>query len=384
MNHLMNQLPSGRYVRNPFQILLPLAGLFLLYGLTLWVVAFVVPGFTYPGRAHADALSAVFAPTVLLAILFQTLPRDWCVRGVRPAVMALFVGMLFALFVSASVSPPVALSLSVMLNSAALVFVLFRMRERHGGTLGAYVYALLALLAAIGAGGVSLLVARDLVGDSWWFWRQVADGIQFQGAPVLFLMGLSGRLLHKRETPAEWLRVVIGVMFLLTYVLAATTGSIGHGIIAPQRLAHGFRALFFAWFILVELESWSVAKQRWRYARSIYAIVWLIAVGMALPAFWIQFRIAFEHIVFVGGYVWLAALLAAEYSAEGERGDSRSMWEGHKTQRNWFVGLLALGLTTRVTSDIWTGSRPLHLAAASLCVIAALIIWGVRFWKTQD
>ncbi len=383
----MNQTATGKYVRNPFQILLPLAGLFLLYGLTLWVVAFVVPGFTYPGRAHADALSAVFAPTALLAILFQTLPRDWHVRGLRPSVLALFIGILFALFVSASISPPVALSLFVMLNSAALVFVLFRMRERHGARVGSYIYVIIALFAAIGSGGVSLLVARDLIGDSWWFWHQVADGVQFQGAPVLFLMGLSGSLLHKQEsgrasTPA-WFAGFLGVAFLLTYFLAATTSSAEHSALNPQRLAHLFRAIFFGWFVVTELESWSVLRKRRRYGRSIYITIWLIALGMALPALWMQFRIAFEHIVFIGGYVWLSALLVSESGTDTGVSDVRSMWDGHKTQRNWFVGLMALGLSTRVTSDIWTGSRPLHLAAASLCVVAALIIWGLRYWKLQ-
>jgi hypothetical protein len=393
---------NGNYTRASINVFLLLAGLFLLYGLSLWIVAFLAPGSPYPGRAHADVLTSVYSTTALLAVLFYALPRHWCVPGLRPLFIGLFLLNAFALFVSASISPPVALSLFVMLNSGALVFVVRRIPLRAGARIGSYTYVIIALLASISGGCLSLLVALDSVGESWWFWRQIADGIQFLGAPVLLLIGLSGQLLNPQrseerpdteEASPYWLKVLLALAFLLTFFLGAKAVPDVPWYLDSQHLAYVFRALFFGWIALTELNPFaSVAanserdgkhesKPRWRYAKSIYFTLGFMFFGMLLPAIWMEYRIAFEHMIFVGGYVWFVVALISEALFGGETSQSNSLWFKRKKQRNWFVVLMFLGLSTRVTSDIWTGSRPFHLAVASLCVIAALIIWGRLYWK---
>ncbi len=380
-----------KYAWNPLQVLLPLAGLFLLHGLLQWVFAFVIPDYPYPGRAHADVLSSVFAPSAFLALLFYLLPRRWGVPGLRPIFMALFLFNAFALFVSASISPPVALSLFVMFNSGALVFVIRRVPIKQVASVGAYSYIIVALLAAVTGGCLSLLVALDVVGANWWFWHLVADGIQFQGAPILCLLGLSGAVLGREDTPSAgtdkkgapvWFRTLLALLFIMTFVLGAkstTPTSETPWFFDSRILAHVFRALFFGWIILIELDMFSQTKQSWRQSKSIKYVLWTIFFGLLLPAFWIQYRIAFEHMIFVGGYVWLSVLLVSEVVSAKALSSLTSMWNEHSKQLKWFVSLMFLGLSTRVTSDIWTGSRPFHLAISSLCVIAALVIWGLRY-----
>ncbi len=381
---------TGKYTWNPLQVLLPLAALFLLHGLMQWVFAFVIPGYVYPGRAHADVLSAVFAPSAFLALLFYTLPRSWNVSGLRPIFMALFLLNAFVLFVSASINPPVALSLFIMFNSGALVFVLRRVPYKETAGIGAYTYIIIALLAAITGGCLSLLVALDAVGENWWFWHSIADGIQFQGDPILFLLGLSAEVLGRHRSEAlsteksrfpVWFQTFLALAFLLTFVLGARPSAEAPWYLDARNLAQVFRAVFFAWIVLIELDPFSKAKHTWRHAKSIQFTVWFVFLGLLLPAFWMQYRVAFEHMIFVGGYVWLIVLLVSELAPVKALSGLTSIWGGHKKQRNWFVVLMSLGLSTRVTSDIWTGSRPLHLAAASLCVIAALTIWGLRYKK---
>ncbi len=369
-------------------VFLLLAGLFLLYGLSLWSVAFLAPSFPYPGRAHADVLTSVYSSTALLAVLFYALPRDWQVPGLRPVFIGLFLLNGFALFVAASISPPVALSLFVMLNSGALVFLVRRIPLRGEARIGSYLYVIVALLASISGGCLSLLVALDLVGDSWWFWRQIADGVQFLGAPVLLLLGLSGQLLNPHSSAEDaklekgtpyWLKFLLAISFLLTFFVGAKSFPDVPWYLDTQHLAYVFRALFFAWITVTELEPFAKRRPKWRYAKSINYMLGFIFFGMLLPAIWMQYRIAFEHMVFVGGYVWFVVVLVSEALFGSGAPDSGSLWFERKKQRNWFVTLMFLGLSTRVTSDIWTGSRPFHLAVAGLCVIAALIIWGKRY-----
>jgi hypothetical protein len=106
---------------------------------------------------------------------------------------------------------------------------------------------------------------------------------------------------------------------------------------------------------------------------SLYAI----GAGMILPVFFPQYVLAWEHLIFVTGLLWLtlsvaARVLTAHGGALGRLGEHRKTGLAY----GW---LLALAALTRVATDLWTGARGLHLALASAFALVALLLWALLY-----
>lgn len=99
-----------------------------------------------------------------------------------------------------------------------------------------------------------------------------------------------------------------------------------------------------------------------------------IVLGLALTAILPQWRIAWQHLVFVTGFLWLTLLVGAKVlTAHGGRGEAyqRSRW----LVWTWSA-LLILANLTRVGAEWAPRTRELHFWLGAALGLAALVVWA--------
>jgi len=94
----------------------------------------------------------------------------------------------------------------------------------------------------------------------------------------------------------------------------------------------------------------------------------------ALP----EYRIAWEHVTFIAGLVWIPLAVFVELRRR-EKSPEVAVEYGRKATI-WYGIMIFLALITRVTTDIWIEMRLFHLALAALFAIVGLTIWVVVFF----
>ena len=103
----------------------------------------------------------------------------------------------------------------------------------------------------------------------------------------------------------------------------------------------------------------------------------LMGLGMALPVLFPAYLLAWEHLVFITGFLWLTLSVAARVVAS--HGGNMEILGQHRKKALAYGALIILAMLSRVSTDIWTGGHWLHLALASAFAIAALGLWGRIF-----
>jgi hypothetical protein len=99
-----------------------------------------------------------------------------------------------------------------------------------------------------------------------------------------------------------------------------------------------------------------------------------IGAGLFMPLLLPAYGLAWEHLVFISGFLWLTISVAARVlTAHGGRLDLLGMHRKTVLAYGW---LLVLATLTRAVTDIWTGARGLHLALASGFALAAIVLWA--------
>jgi hypothetical protein len=251
-----------------------------------------------------------------------------------------------------------------------------RWPTRAGNPPSPFVFIGLAMLSDL-AGTALRILPPAWAGSGY----RLGAMLQDQAFPLLLILGVGGFLLPKlfgaqildpaalRREPRAGLGIFLplGLLFLASF---------GWEAYAPSdwgpRAAAALRAAIWAWF-LIRLRIWQPSRLPAYLAGSRIALI-AIGLGLLMPAFLPVYRLAWEHLVFITGLMWLTLAIASRVvTAHGGRLDLLEKGRKPVLAYGWLMAVAAL---TRVTTDIWTGGRWLHLALASAFALAALGIWA--------
>jgi hypothetical protein len=210
--------------------------------------------------------------------------------------------------------------------------------------------------------------------------------LQFQAFPLLLVLGVGGFLLPKlfagqNIDPRRLAPSRIGTGGLL---VAGTLFLAGYGVEAMLpvyplsiRLGAALRAGVWGWFLFAQLRLHRVPRGLPTYLAAARGSLWLMGLGLALPVILPRYLLAWEHLVFITGILWLTLSVASRVAA-AHGGRIAALQAGRKATLalGW---LLALAALTRVSTEIWTEGRALHLALAAAFALAGLALWAWRF-----
>ncbi len=381
MTSLFDMLRDPAVRGEPYRILFPLGILCAIAGLGVWIPFWLWPqSIPYPGQGHAVALIQGFLLAFIFGFLGTMMPKVLGFKPLGPVQFAIFPLGIAALTVAALAGFPLTaqvLHLGLLVNFAA--FIALRWPTRQGSPPPAFAFIGLAF-ATDRAGTVFKLLA---LGGAWPGGARIAALLQYQGFILLLILGVGGFLLPKllgnvvirpedirKEPPAArpWLFPMLGMLLILSFFLEAF-GPWPWGM----RGASLLRALIWGWFLFIHLRLHRVAGGAPAYLAAARLSLIAIGAGLLMPAILPAYVVAWEHIVFITGFLWLTLSIAARVvAAHGGRLDLIDVGRKRLLAAGW---LLAVSALTRVTTDIWTGERWLHLALASLFALVAIGLW---------
>jgi len=102
-----------------------------------------------------------------------------------------------------------------------------------------------------------------------------------------------------------------------------------------------------------------------------------MGLGMAMPVVLPAYLLAWEHLIFITGFLWLTLSVAARVVAS--HGGSMDALDQNRKKYLAYGWLILVAMMSRVATDIWTGGHWMHLALASAFALIALGIWGRIF-----
>lgn len=385
----MNWLNDFR--SEPYRLLFPMGLAFGAIGMGIWIPFFFWPEtFPYPGQGHAMIQLQGFMLCFILGFLGTMMPKILGIKPLGPWQFAVFPIGISALVLSAFLDIPrvsQALHLLVMFNF--VLFIARRWKHRAGSPPPPFIFIGLAMAADIVGTCLRFHALSGHIGPSA---LRAGTLLQYQAFPLLLILGVGSFLLPKLFTSAvvdpQSLRgmprgftlapLAMGLLFLATYALEAWGPAMFAGSLTVQ-VAHGIRAGIWAWFIFVRVRLHKVVYPQPAYLEGARLSLYAIGVGMVLPVLWPAFLLAWEHLVFIGGMMWLTLSIAARVvTAHGGRIDLLVL---NRKPTLVYGALILAAMAVRVTTDIWITSRWLHMALAGSLGLAVLGLWAWKYFS---
>lgn len=381
----MNNWKLKAACAEPYRVLFPLGLLGAAAGLGVWIPYYFWPqAFGYPGQSHAALQIQGFLLCFVFGFLGTMLPK---VHGVAPLGAAQFLtfpaGLLALMGAALLDFPLLAQIIHLALLGNFVAFMVVRWPERRGNPPSFFVFIAAALLADVI--GTVLRIA-SLTGLASGTTFRLGGLLQFQAFPLLLVLGVGGFLLPKLFAgeiidPQRLKPAGTGTRGLL---VAAALFLAGYGVEAwlpiyplSVRLGSGLRAAVWLWFLFTQMRLHRVSMKLPIWLQGARWSLWAMGLGMLMPVSLPRYLLAWEHVVFIAGVLWLTMTVAARVLAA--HGGRLGLLESGRKGLLAFGAFTVLAAMTRVSTEIWTGERNLHLALASGFALAGLAFWSRLF-----
>jgi uncharacterized protein involved in response to NO len=371
----------------PYRVLFPLGILGAVIGIGLWIPQYLWPAsFGYPGQSHAVLQIQGFLLCFIFGFLGTMLPKVHGVAPLGPVQFALFPAGLIALNGAALAGFPLlaqTVHLGLLVNF--LVFAARRWPTRRGNPPAFFVFIAAGMLSDA-VGTVFRIIGLSGYGPAQNF--RLGALLQYQAFPLLLILGVGGYLLPKlfANEQIDPLRMRPAGGSLRMLLLAAGLFLTGYGIEAwlpgvplSVRLGSGVRAAVWIWFLFSQLRVHRIPARLPAYLAGARWALLAMGVGMILPVFLPQYLLAWEHVVFITGLLWITLSVATRVLTA--HGGALAAIDARRKTVLAYGWLLLLAALTRVSTEIWPGGRALHLALAATFAIIGLALWSALFGR---
>jgi hypothetical protein len=171
--------------------------------------------------------------------------------------------------------------------------------------------------------------------------------------------------------------LALGIPFLASYPLEAWGTSAGYGA-SSIRAAYCVRAAVWAWFLFRGIGIHHARRGLSPNIRAMRGSLYATGVGLCMPVAFPRHLLAWEHIVFITGFLWLSLAAAAHLIARW-RG-RRDFAFHHPRKAKAMRSLRFLALFGRVSSDLWAHRYWTLLGLAAAAAVSVLALWaGIHF-----
>jgi uncharacterized protein involved in response to NO len=377
--------PLDRMRHEPYRLLFPLGAACAALGLAMWVAFWLRPEIGYPGPAHALIMMHGFIGSFIIGFLMTMLPRAIGVPicGTWHLVIAT-AGITGGCAAAYANAPNFAWGAHLLALAAPVGFIAGRARLRASAPPSSFACAAAGVFAAIC--GSAMAIAGGLGAPAWV--GALGRGLDHQAFPLLMILGIGSFLIPKLAGPAGarispqgvWFNVALALIMLASFALEFLPCE--HDAAVRLRVAYAMRAAVFAHFVIKNVLPARLHVDAPSYLKSIPIALSAMAIGLALPAVWPAYTLAWLHLVYVAGELWLTLIIASRVliGHAPDRGTPRAgIVLGYGV-------LLAAATISRVITGIWPGQTyVLHLAVSALLALGGLAVWSLilipRFWS---
>jgi uncharacterized protein involved in response to NO len=368
--------------REPFRIFFPAGVLAGIVGVSLWPLHLLGAMEFYPGLIHARIMACGLFGGFIFGFLGTAMPRmlsakPLCVAEVT-ILLTLYIGMV-ATFAFSQLFLGDALFL--LLLATFVAFMARRAASRQDTPPPGFVLVGLALFSAAAGSVLGMLQHyRDL--DA--FWVTLQRLLSYQGFVLLPILGIGPFILPRffgsqsaHDFPEalvpspSWLKKAVlaltaGALVLTSFVIEAN---------GSYRFAYGLRFATTLAYLLLEMPFHRAPKASHALGASIRIAFAGILAGFLAVSLFPAYRVGLLHLTLVGGFAVITFVVATRV-VFGHSGNM-ALLQG-RNRWLWFaVGLMLLGMATRISGDFWPKILASHYIYGALFWIAGVILWAV-------
>lgn len=373
----MNTQWMNILVRDPYRILFPIALLNLCLGVGIWIPAMLGDLPSYPILEHMTMTMQASFGCFVFGFVLTLLPRLWdadsCDQITLYGISLLYLSFPLLLVLQAFSAMYIVILLAHLLF---IRFAILRWRNicavRIPFLFVIYVGLLTSSMTALGNVWV-------IFGELPTWCAQWVLSLQTQGTLLIIVCGVAPILVTRigggaacfqtaNDKPLKkFIPGILACVFAASYILSRDYPMItiiARALIAGLLLNHAMtlykRPLDRPWFL-----------------RIVWLSFWSILIGILLPAFAPAHTFAWDHLIFISGFVLLTLMVSARVVC-GHGGDMQRVEKDvlGVLGITFFIGVATI---CRVSVDWFPESRPCLLGSASTALICAVGIWVIRY-----
>jgi uncharacterized protein involved in response to NO len=366
----------------PFRLFFPAGVLAGIMGAALWPLHFLGLMETYPGLVHARLMACGMFGAFIFGFLGTATPRMLSAKpfraGEATALLVVYACMTTAFALGHVVTGDAFFFALLMLFGACLAR---RAASREDTPPPGFVLVLLALLCAAVASGLALMQHwRELET----FWITLQRLLLYQGFVLFPILGIGPFLLPRffgmpsahdfpetRAPGANWgrkaaLAGAAGVLILISFVMEA------RGAYAS---AYGLRFATTLGYVLFEIPFHRAPGVGNALGASVRIAFAGIVAGFLAVALFPAHRVGLLHLTLVGGFAVITFVVATRV-VFGHSGNL-SLLQGRNRWLLVAVGLMLLGMATRISGDFWPKILASHYMYGAVLWIAGVLLWAI-------
>ncbi len=370
----------------PYRLLFPLGLATAAIGMGVWIPYFFLPAsLPFPGQAHAVIQIQGFLLCFIFGFLATMLPKVLGVEPLGRAQFALFPAALIGITIaSLAGAPRIAQVLHLLLLANFAVFVALRFPKRRSDPPPNFMFIAVAMLADVAGTGIKFAALSGWLGGPA---LRAGSLLQFQAFPMLLVLGVGGFLLPKlfangivdpqslRNAPSKGIRIpaLLSFLFLTSYGLEILGLAKGYGD-TGLRCAYALRAAVWIWFIVMEIGIHKVKGKLPLYLFGARVSLIVMGAGLLMPVFRPAYLLAWEHVIFLSGFLRLTLSIASRVIAA--HAGRLEILERNRKQTRVYGMLIVFAMFTRIATELWPRGHWMHMAVAASLAIAACAIWA--------
>ena len=370
--------PLVDWCEEPFRIFFPIGAVLALLGVLLWPLYYAGAFTAYPSILHARLMIEGFMASFVIGFLGTAGPRITSAPHFsRAEVLTLLTLDLLAAGLHFGGSHRAA-DFLFALGLAALAFILGkRFAQRADSPPPNFVLVALGILN--GLIGALLLALHE--GQLYAVPYRIGAGLLEQGFVLLPILGVGPYLLARllnlsradalpesRVLPPGWLpRAAFALAIGLTIDATFVIESFGWSTLASWLRAGA---------VLIYLVTRMPRRGRSFLGDCMRCGLVALVIALLVEAVWPQYRVGALHILFISGFSFIVLTVSIRVIF-GHSGNARLF---AKRLAFFIIAgvLMFLAMISRYVAEIVPGARTIHLVAAAVAWIGALLIWMVK------
>ena len=367
--------------REPFRVFFPAGVLAGIVGVALWPLHFANVLELYPGLGHARIMAYGLFGAFIIGFLGTAMPRLLSAKPLHALQVLLLVAMhavMVAAFAGGKIFLGDALFLGLLVTLAG--FMATRAKQRRDTPPPGFVLVGLAFLC-VAVGGVLAIVQnyRELDG----FWITLQRLLSYQGFVLLPILGIGPFILPRffgmqnqqdfaeaLAPAAGWWRkafiaLLAGAFIIASFLMEARGWS---------RMAYALRFGTTLVYLFLEMPFHRAPQATNALGAAIRIAFVGVLAGFLAVAVFPAHRVSLLHLTLVGGFAIITFVVATRV-VFGHSGNLALL----KGRNRWVlvaVGLMLLGMATRISGDFWPQVLASHYTYGALLWIAGVLLWA--------
>ena len=369
--------------REPFRVFFPAGVLAGIVGVALWPLHFANVLELYPGLGHARIMAYGLFGAFIIGFFGTAMPRMLSAKPLHVLQVLLLLAV-HAAMVTAFACSKILLGDALFLGLLAAFVCLIgtRAKQRKDTPPPGFVLVGLCFLS-VATGSVLAIIQhyRDL--DT--FWVTLQRLLSYQGFVLLPILGIGPFILPRffgmqnhHDFPEAlvpvagwWKKALIafaaGALIIASFLIEAKGWS---------RLAYGVRFSTTLVYLFLEMPFHRAPQAANAFGAALRVAFLGVLAGFLAVSLFPVYRVGLLHLTLIGGFAVITFVVATRV-VFGHSGNLALL----KSRNRWVlvaVGLMLLGMATRISGDFWPQVLASHYTYGALLWIAGVVLWAVH------